>query len=98
MKVFISEIAEHKILDLLAYLEEIWSPKVKEDFLKKLFGKINQISELPYSCPQSKEFKGLFKCIITKQTSLYYRVNLEKDELEIITLFDNRQIKEKFKK
>ena len=87
---FLSEITEAKILDLLEYLEENWSIKVKGDFLNKLISKINQVSTLPQSCVQSKEFKGLYKCVVSKQTSFYYRINFEKEEIEIITLFDNR--------
>ena len=49
----------------------------------------NQISIHPNSCQESKEMKGIFKCIITKQSSFFYRILL--DEIEIITFFDNRQ-------
>jgi hypothetical protein len=33
--------------------------------------------------------KGLYKCVVTKQSSFYYRIR--NNEIEIITLFDNRQ-------
>ena len=46
----------------------------------------------------STEFKGLFKCIVTKQTTFYYRVLSDKNEIEIITLFDTRQDPEKLRK
>jgi len=91
MRVFLSELAESKLLKLSDFLLENWNIKVRNDFIKKLTIKINQISEQPQSCPQSKEFKGLFKCVVTKQTTFYYRINLEKQEIEIITVFDTRQ-------
>jgi plasmid stabilization system protein ParE len=66
MKVFLSELAESKLLKLTDFLLENWSLKVKSDFIKKLTAKINQISKQPDSCPQSTENKGLFKCLVTK--------------------------------
>ncbi|NLP59458.1 type II toxin-antitoxin system RelE/ParE family toxin, partial [Lutibacter sp. B1] len=35
--------------------------------------------------------KGLFKCVVTKQTTFYYRIKFEREEIEIITVFDTRQ-------
>jgi len=98
MKVFLSKLAENKLLKLSDFLLENWSLKVKNDFIEKLTSKINQISEQPESCPQSSEFKGLFKCVVTKQTTLYYRINLDRKEIEIITVFDTRQNLDKLEK
>ena len=93
MKVF-----ENKLLKLSDFLLEKWNLKVKNDFIKKLTSKIDQISEQPESCPQSSEFKGLFKCVVTKQTTFYYRINLDRNEIEIITVFDTRQNPNKLEK
>lgn len=98
MRVFLSELAESKLLKLSDFLLENWNIKVRNDFIKKLTIKINQISEQPESCPQSTEFKGLFKCVVAKQTTFYYRINLEKQEIEIITVFDTRQNPNKLEK
>jgi plasmid stabilization system protein ParE len=89
MKVFLSPLAEKKIEDLLNYLEAEWSPKSRNNFLLKVKQSVKQIAEQPKSCIESKEFKGLFKYVVSKQTSFYYRIL--KDEIEIITLIDNRQ-------
>jgi len=91
MKVFLSELAEKKLLKLNDFLLENWSLKVRNDFINKLTSKINQIAEQPESCPQSSEFKGLFKCVVTKQTTFFYRINFDRKEIEIITVFDTRQ-------
>lgn len=72
--------------------------KSSYDFIKKLTSKINQISEQPESCLQSIEFKGLYKCIVTKQTTFYYRINFDKKEIEVITFFDTRQNPDKLQK
>ncbi len=37
------------------------------------------------------EFGGIYKCVVTKQTTFFYRINFIKEEIEIITLFDTRQ-------
>jgi plasmid stabilization system protein ParE len=98
MKVFLSELTETKLLKLSNFLLENWNLKVRNDFIKKLTSKIDQISEQPESCPQSSEFKGLFKCVVTKQTTFYYRINPDRNEIEIITVFDTRQNPNKLEK
>ena len=85
-------------LKLSEYLLENWNLKTRDKFISKLTEKINQISLHPASCPVSSEFENLYKCVVTKQTTLYYRVNLDKKEIEIITIFDTRQHPEKLKK
>lgn len=98
MKVFLSELAENKLLKLNDFLLENWNLKVRNDFIKKLTSKIEQISEQPESCPQSSEFKGLYKCVVTKHTTFYYRINFDKKEIEVITVFDTRQNPDKLQK
>ncbi|SFT53988.1 Plasmid stabilization system protein ParE [Lishizhenia tianjinensis] len=91
MKTYLSELAESQLLDLLDYLIYKWGVKVRDNFLTKLDLKIKQISKHPYSCPESKEFGNLFKCVVTKQTTFFYRVDKEQEEIEIITVFDTRR-------
>jgi plasmid stabilization system protein ParE len=91
MKVYLSEQAEFKLLQLNDFLLEKWNVKVRNDFIDKLTKKLNQIALQPESCPQSKDFKGLFKCVVTKQTTIYYRVLFDKNQIEIVTLFDTRK-------
>lgn len=97
MEVFISELAEYKLKRLTEYLLEEWGYKVKKDFLDKLTAKIEQISEYPESCKKSWEFGGIYKCVVTKQTTFFYRVNFTQKEIEVITLFDTRQDPNKLK-
>jgi plasmid stabilization system protein ParE len=81
--------ARLKLEQLLDYLETEWSVKVKLSFIAKLDNALLQISKMPESCPLSKKKKGVHKCVVNRQTSLYYRIS--KNEIEIITFFDNRQ-------
>lgn len=94
-KVVLSTTAKNKLSDLLDYLEAKWSTKVKQNFIEKLDKSISRISEYPKSCPESTQIKGLFKCVVTKQTSLFYRDKPK--EIEIVTLFDTRQNPKKLK-
>ncbi|MCJ7757308.1 MAG: type II toxin-antitoxin system RelE/ParE family toxin [Gillisia sp.] len=98
MKVFLSELAELKLLKLNEYLLENWSKKVRDKFIDKLSERIGQISKQPEICPKSLEFEGLYKCVVTKQSTFYYRILDTNKEIEIITLFDTRQNPEKLKK
>lgn len=96
MQVILSKRAKTKLENLLEYFEKEWLATSKYDFIKKLDRSISQISKLPASCPESKKFPGLFKCVITRQTTIYYRI---KDQsIEIITLFDTRQNSNKLNK
>jgi plasmid stabilization system protein ParE len=98
VNVFLSELAEFKLLKLSDYLLENWNLKVRNDFIQKLTAKIEQIAKQPESCPQSSDFKGLYKCVVTKQTTFYYRINFIENEIEIITVFDTRQNPDKLEK
>ncbi|MCG2589217.1 type II toxin-antitoxin system RelE/ParE family toxin [Rhodohalobacter sulfatireducens] len=89
MKVFLSPLAEYKLTKLLLYLEEEWGKPSKEKFLQKLEQKSSQISSHPRSNPQTEEFDDIYWCVVTTQSSFYYRI-LNK-EIEIITITDNRQ-------
>ena len=91
MKVFLSELAESKLLQLNDYLIEHWGIKARDQFFQKFDEKVLQIATQPNSCPQSNEIEGLYKCVITKQSTCDYRILLETNEIEIITLFDTRQ-------
>ncbi len=90
MKVFLSPQAQFKLEKLNDYLLENWNSKIRNEFIEKLTAKFKQILQFPQSCVQSEQNKGLFKCVLTKQTTFYYRIT-EKNDIEIITFFDTRQ-------
>lgn len=88
-KVVISKTAEKKLDKPLEYLIKEWSVKVKKDFVEKLDSSIEIIKNQPEIFPESKKVNGLRKCVITKQTTIYYRFNSKR--INIVTLFDTRQ-------
>lgn len=74
--------------NLFQYLENEWSVKTKDKFIDKFKNAVFQIQKFPEIAPASKEVLNLHKFILTKQTSLFYRV--DKTSIAIITVFDNR--------
>ena len=95
-KVVLSKRASLKLEELLEYLESEWSVKTKVDFVNKLDKKLNLIKSNPECSPQSNFIKGLRKCVVTKQTTIYYKY--DKFKVYIVTLFDNRQDPRRLKK
>jgi plasmid stabilization system protein ParE len=95
-KVIISKTAEKKLALLLGYLIENWSVTVKKEFIEKLDSSIFIIQNQPNIFPESKKVKGLRKCVITKQTTLYYRYNSK--QINVVTIFDTRQNPKKIKR
>lgn len=78
-----------KLDSLLVYLENEWSTKVKHNFILKFDKSLKQIQKLPDSFPESEKIRGLRKCVVTKQTTVFYRYS--DTSIDVITIFDNRQ-------
>lgn len=95
-KVILSKRASNRLEKLLEYLEQEWSLKVKKDFIKKLDKSFIQIQKYPDSSEQTNFVKGLHKFVVTKQTTIYYLINLK--TITIVTIFDNRMNPEKLRK
>jgi len=88
-EVRLSKRAMKKLDNLLVYLEKEWSIKVKNDFIVKLDKSLKQIQKLPDSFPESEKVKGLRKCVVTKQTTIFYKYT--ETSIDIVAIFDNRQ-------
>lgn len=58
MKVLLSELAETRLLTIIQYLLEHWSLKARDEFIKKLTEKIEQISLQPKSYPNHQNSKN----------------------------------------
>jgi len=93
LKVFLSPLAERKLEILLNYITVEWGIGPKNKYIAEFKRTLDQVSSFPKSCPESLRIKGLRKCIVTKQSSFYYRI--KNSEIEIITIFDNRQDQKK---
>lgn len=87
--VYLSPVAELKLELLVEYLNTEWGESTKTKFLKELKNSISKIENFPESCPKSELYNGLHKCVVSKLTSFYYRI--QNQEIEILTISDNRQ-------
>ena len=87
--VFQSPLAEKKLFILLDYLDAEWGQNSKTRFINKFQLAIKSLEVVPRSFPVVDHSRYIHKCVITKQSSLFYRI--VNDEVEIITLIDNRQ-------
>jgi plasmid stabilization system protein ParE len=85
----LSKRAMKKLESLLVYLEKEWSTKVKNDFIQKLDESLKQIQKLPDSYPESEKIRGLRKCVVTKQTTIFYKYS--NTTIDVVIIFDNRQ-------
>lgn len=94
--VYLSPVAARKLGEIIEYLENNWPDSVKTDFINKLDRSKKIISKYPESFPESKAMQGLFRCVITKHNTLFYRVR--KNDIEIAAIFDTRQHPKKIKK
>ena len=97
MKIILSPLAIKKLNLLLEYLEANWGESSRNKFLVKLEKEFNYLSTHPFHCKKTLTFPDLFNCIVTKQTSVIYKVNEPKSIIEIVTVFDNRQDPKKLK-
>ncbi|HNW52252.1 MAG TPA: type II toxin-antitoxin system RelE/ParE family toxin [Prolixibacteraceae bacterium] len=95
-EIVLSKRASNRLDKLLEYLEQEWSLKVKDDFIKKLDRSLNQIQKFPESCPKTDFVKGLHMLVITKQTSLFYR--FDSKTIKVVTIFDNRMDPDELKR
>jgi plasmid stabilization system protein ParE len=87
-EVTISERAEKNLDRIIKYLEENWSEKVKNNFIKKLNNEVNHLRVNPYINQASDLKNGVRRCFITKHNSMYYQI--KENNVEIITIHDTR--------
>ena len=80
---------------IIHYLENNWTEKELKQFTKLLDRSINTIAINPNLFPIFSHSTKVRKCVISKQTSIFYHI--DESEVSLITLFDNRQNPERLK-
>ncbi|MBA0883575.1 type II toxin-antitoxin system RelE/ParE family toxin [Flavobacterium undicola] len=88
-EIIFSKNAEKSLIDLLGYLELKWSIKVRDKFISKLDKSIYLIQNEPEVFPKSQINKNQHRCVLSKQTTIYYSYNSK--QIRILALFDTRQ-------
>ena len=87
--------AQKKTKLLLEYLETKWSKNVRIKFAKKLYDSLKIIRANPGIFPKSITNKKFHKCVVTKQTTLFYTYTAKR--INVVALFDTRQNPNKLK-
>ncbi len=91
LKVVWSAKAETNFFSIINYLETNWTDKEVSNFVRKTDATIKKIQHFPFAFPVSAKNKNLHRCVLSTQNSLVYKVRLRKNEIEIVSLFDNRK-------
>ena len=87
--------AQTDLENVADYLMHTWGKSVVEKFLRRISKIIIQIVINPKQYPLINYKLDVWKCVITKQNTLYYRV--KNKQIEIIRIFDTRQDPRKLK-
>ncbi len=90
MTVILSPEALRQLERLFEYLENQWSPETRSKFQQRFYRFVNTIKLMPKAFPVSNTFPGCRKCVVSKQTSIYYRIREQESVIQIITIWDNR--------
>lgn len=89
LKIEWSPRATNEYLNLIDYLLNEWGEKATIKFSNRLQTILTNISKSPKMYPATVNRENVRRCVVSKQTSLYYRV--KKEKIEIVTLFYTRQ-------
>lgn len=88
--------AEKSFDSIANYIQIKWSLKEKISFLKKFNKSVSAIILNPESFPLTEKNKLVRKCVVTKQTTIFYIFNSKK--ITIVSVFDTRQDPNRIKK
>ena len=88
-KVFWTPEAEEKFNENISYLESEWTESVIDNFINKTEDALKIICSNPRAFPAINKKKGVHKCLLVKQVSLYYRI--VEQRVELITFWNNYQ-------
>ena len=88
-KVLWTDHAISELKETIEYLENKWTERELRTFSAKLDHTIELISKSPEIFPISFEKKNIRKAVVEKNNNIYYRIN--KNSIEIISLFSNRK-------
>ena len=86
----------NEIREISEYIEAKFSQRIKIEFLEKLQLNLDYIASNPENF-QKAEYEDLRKCVVTKQTTIFYKI-ASKNKIHIVSVFDTRQNPKKIKK
>jgi plasmid stabilization system protein ParE len=94
-KLVITTLARKNLSELLEHLEIRFGDNVRRKFVNKLNKSLGLIADNPNLFPKSEFNYRMRKCVITKQSTVYY--TFSEQEIKILMVFDTRQNPNKIK-
>jgi plasmid stabilization system protein ParE len=88
LEIILTPTAKDTFLATISFIQLKWGNKSAEKFVEKTYRVLDTISQQPYIFKAHKE-SNIRKGIITKQTSIVYRVSA--NHIELLFFWDNRQ-------
>ena len=88
-KIIWSDESVKNLDSIINYLEQNWTEKEVKKFINHLNKRIKLISLNPLLFPSTPKSKKTRKSVLSKQTSIFYRIT--ENRVEILSIFDNRQ-------
>ncbi|MCD6565532.1 MAG: type II toxin-antitoxin system RelE/ParE family toxin [Bacteroidales bacterium] len=95
-KLIWSDEALFNLKGIIDYLENRWTKREIKRFALLLDRQLKLINDNPFLFAESDKSNGLRKSVLSRQTTIYYRI--VDNEIHIMTLFDNRQNPNKLRK
>ena len=86
-----SDEASKNLDGIFNYLETNFSEREISRFARKLDKTIAVILSQPDAFPVFEAKREVRRCVLSKQTTIYYRVFPARHEILIVTLYDNRK-------
>lgn len=88
-KILWTDFALKELENTVEYLKENWTEKELHNLASKLEETLSIIAQNPKLFPESDIKKDVYRVVVLKYNTLYYR--LIRDQIEIISFFSNRQ-------
>jgi len=96
-KVFWTDHAFAELKTAFQYLELNFSEIEISRLAKKIESVLSYISKHPNLYPESFQKKGVRRAVVERFNTLYHRVNSDKNHIEILSFFANRDNPENLK-
>ena len=90
-KVVWTDHALEELDQTIGYLQVNFSEKEINRLASRIEAVLSSISKYPSLYPESPYQNGVRRAVIARFNTLYYRVNTEKGQIEILSFFSNRK-------
>ena len=95
-RLVLSRKAEKQLEIIFLYVEAKFSERIRKELAKKIYDCFKLIEIDPELFSFSDYNSSLRKCVVTKQTTVFYQIR--KEDIVIVSVFDTRQNPKKINK